>query len=126
MVWDGFLQGSSYSTLVHTLQEGSWQKEWYHTARQSPRPPGIFSTLERECLTGVFGGTAEHPPQDNLKSLTAHVFGAAWADSLGATSACWGAGTQLPDLTSPVPSLPAVDFFLFSFQGFGIQSKQLS
>lgn len=89
---NGFLWVSSYGAFVHTLQgegagRGQKEKGKVLTAGKPTWPSGTFSDLERECLTGVIGETAEQPTENTLKTFIAHVFGTNRINSLAAMPA---------------------------------------
>lgn len=115
----GWLPDGGFSRLAPTAplgtlrREGSWQRQGTNTARK-PRPSGTSSALERECLTGVAGGTADQPTQGTSRGFTAQVFGRTTslpshhASTLGDRQK---PGTCLADLCCPVSPLPALDSF---------------
>lgn len=94
----GWLPHGGFSRLAPTAplgtlrREGSWQRQGTNTARK-PRPSGTSSALERECLTGVAGGTADQPTQGTSRGFTAQVFGR--TTSLVTMPAHWGTGRSL-------------------------------
>lgn len=86
------------------------------------QPSGIFSDLERECLTGVAGETAQQPTEDTLRncitfffSTSTEFFTRCYASTLGHM-----AGTWLADLSCPVSPLP-LQWAFFPTQGCGFQ-----
>lgn len=112
----GWLPDRGFSRLAPTAplgtlrREGSWQRQGTNTARKPPRPSGTSSALERECLTGVAGGTADQPtprtPQEVFGRTTSHP--SRHASTLGDRQK---PGTCLADLCCPVSPLPALDSF---------------
>lgn len=130
----GWLPDRGFSRLAPTApqgtlhREGSWQRQGTNTARK-PRPSGTSSALERECLTGVAGGTADQPTQGTSRGFTAQVFGRTMslpshhASTLGDKQK---PGTCLAHLCCPVSPLPALDSFFPGLWNSVFCSKQLS
>lgn len=129
---NGFLWVSSYSALPcansagrGALQQSKWKGS--NAAMKPTQPSGIFSDLERECLTGVAGGTAQQPTGDTSRNcitfffnyyfliISTGLFTRCYASTLGHVAGMW-----LADLSCPVSPLPCGGRF-FPPQGCGFQ-----
>lgn len=128
----GWLPGRGFSRLAPTAplgtlhEEGSEQRQGTDTAWKPTRPSGISSALERECLTGVAGGSADQATQGTSRGFTAWVCGRTSlprhrASTLGDRQK--KPGTCLADLCCPVSALPVLDFFQGCRIQFSVQSS---
>lgn len=111
---NGFLWVSSYSALPcansagrGALQQSKWKGS--NAAMKPTQPSGIFSDLERECLTGVAGGTAQQPTGDTSRNcitffnyyfliISTGLFTRCYASTLGHVAV----RSQLSCFTSPL------------------------
>lgn len=110
----GFSRLAPTAPLGTIHREGSRQRQGSNTAQKPTQPSGTFSALERECLTGADGGSADQPTQGTSRGFTAWVFGRTSLPSHHASSTLVDRqkpGTCLADLCCLVSALPALDSF---------------